>query len=332
MKVLVTGGGGFLGLALCRALQAQGYTVRSIQRRDSAALRELGVEQVLGDLANAEAVRAAVSGVDAIVHNAAMAGAWGPYQDYYRANVLGTRNVLQAARAAGVRKVVYTSTPSVTHRATHPVAGQSAAQVPYGEGLRAPYAATKKLAEIEALAANDASLAVTALRPRLIWGAGDNHLLPRLVERSRAGRLRLIGSGDNLIDSTYVTNAADAHVRALQALEPGSRNAGKAYFISNGEPRSMKDTVNALLDAAGEPPVSQHIPAAVAMAAAHVMQAAYRGLPLRGEPLLTPFVVEQMLTTHWYDMTPAREDFGYVPAVSFDQGIEQLRRSFRMTA
>lgn len=332
MKILVTGGAGFLGLALCRALQAQGYTVRSMQRRDSAELRSLGVEQVLGDLANADSVRAAVSGVDAIVHNAAMAGAWGPYEDYYRANVIGTRNVLQEARAAGIRKVVYTSTPSVTHRATHPVAGLSAAQVPYGEGLRAPYAATKKLAEIEALAANDDAMAVTALRPRLIWGAGDNHLLPRLVERSRAGKLRMIGSGDNLIDSTYVTNAADAHVLALQALEPGSRNAGKAYFISNGEPRSMKDTVNALLDAAGEPPVSRHIPAGVAMAAAQVLQAAYRVLPLRGEPVLTPFVVEQMLTTHWYDMTPAREDFGYVPALSFDQGIEHLRRSFRMKA
>ena len=325
MKVLVTGGGGFLGLALCRGLRKRGHQVVSFQRRHSPQLAELGVGQVRGDLADANAVAHAAAGVEAVFHNAAKAGAWGSYDSYHQANVVGTRNVLAACRAHGIGKLVYTSTPSVTHRATHPVEGLGADQVPYGENLQAAYAATKAIAEREVLAANDATLAVVALRPRLIWGPGDAHLLPRLVERARAGRLRIVGSGENFVDTTYIDNAAQAHFDAFQHLAPGAACAGKAYFVSNGQPMPMRKVLNALLAAAGAPPVEKSIPFKTAWRIGAVCDTLWPLLRLRSEPPMTRFLAEQLSTTHWYSMEPARRDFGYVPAVSFDEGLARLR-------
>jgi nucleoside-diphosphate-sugar epimerase len=329
MKILVTGGGGFLGQALCRGLRARGHEVVSFNRGHYAELDAIGVQQVRGDLASRDAVLAAAEGCDAVIHNAAKAGAWGPYAEFHAANVAGTDHVLAACRAHGIARLVYTSTPSVTHRATFPVAGLGADAVPYGEGLKSPYAQTKKIAEQRALAANDATLAVVALRPRLIWGLGDNQLLPRLVERARSGRLRLVGEGDNLVDTTYVDNAADAHLAALEALAPGAACAGRAYFISNGEPRTMRETVNALLAAVGAPTVARRIPFRAAYAIGAACEGLWATLPLRGEPPMTRFLAEQLVTTHWYDMAPARRDFGYVPRVSFDEGLARLRAAWR---
>src|SRR5688500_14000430 len=186
MKILVTGGGGFLGQALCQGLVARGHAVTSFNRGHYAALDAMGVRQVQGDLADRDAVLAAFAGgFDAVFHNAAKAGAWGSFDSYHRANVLGQRHVLVACRPPSIGRLVYTSTPSVTHRATHPVAGGTDDAVPYGEDLKAPYAATKLAAEKLVLAANDATLATVALRPRLIWGPGDAQLLPRIAERAR---------------------------------------------------------------------------------------------------------------------------------------------------
>lgn len=332
MKLLVTGGGGFLGSAICRLLRERGHEIVSLARNRYHALDALGVAQVQGDLADREAVLAAARGCDAVLHNAAKAGAWGAYAEYERANVLGTRNVIDACRALDIGRLVYTSTPSVTHRATHPVEGLGADAVPYGEGLKAPYARTKRIAEEMVLAANDASLATVALRPRLIWGPGDPHLLPRLAQRARAGRLRLVGDGGNVIDTTYVDNAAQAHVDALDHLAPGAACAacaGRAYFISNGEPRTMRDTLNALLAAVGAPPVTKTVPLPVAYAIGAACEGLWHALPLRGEPPLTRFLAEQLATTHWYDMGPARRDFGYAPRVTFDEGLQRLRDAHR---
>lgn len=328
MKILVTGGGGFLGQALCRGLVARGHEVLSFNRGRYQALEALGVAQRPGDLADRDAVIAAAQGCEAIFHNAAKAGAWGAYADYHRANVLGTQHVLDACRAHGIGRLVYTSTPSVTHRATHPVEGGTAENVPYGEDFKAPYATTKTIAEQAVLAANDASLATVALRPRLIWGVGDNQLLPRLVERANAGRLRLVGDGENLMDCTYIDNAAQAHFDAFARLAPGAACAGRAYFISNGEPRSARAIVNGLLQAAGAPPVSKTIPFAAAYAIGAVCEGLWTVLPLRGEPPMTRFLAEQLATTHWYDMAPARRDFGYVPSVSIDEGLARLRAAY----
>ncbi|GAB3736480.1 NAD-dependent epimerase/dehydratase family protein [Luteimonas pelagia] len=329
MRILVTGGGGFLGQALCRALLARGHEVASYTRAHYPALEPLGVREIRGDLTNAFRVREACEGMDAVFHNAAKAGAWGAYGDYFATNVLGTRNVIAACRANGIQRLVYTSTPSVTHRRTHPVEGGTAETVPYGTHLKAPYAETKQLAEREVLAANDATLATIALRPRLIWGPGDNQLLPRLVDRAHKGRLALVGGGGNVIDTTYVDNAADAHVAAFEHLAPGAACAGRAYFISNGDPRTMRETVNALLAAAGAPEVTRSIPFPLAYAVGAVGERAWRMFKLQGEPPMTRFLAEQLATTHWYDMGPARRDFGYVPRVSFEEGLDRLAASWR---
>ena len=325
MKVLVTGGGGFLGQALCRGLVERGHAVVSFNRGHYPVLDALGVAQVQGDLADRDAVFAASTGVDAIFHNAAKAGAWGSYDSYHRANVVGTDHVIAACRAHGIGKLVYTSTPSVTHRATHPVEGGTADNVPYGDDLKAAYAATKKIAEQRVLAANDAALATVALRPRLIWGVGDNQLLPRLVQRANAGRLRFVGDGNNRMDSTYVDNAAQAHFDAFAHLAPGAACAGRAYFISNGEPKTARELINSLLCAAGAPEVTKTIPFGVAYAAGVVCEGLWHALPLRGEPPMTRFLAEQLVTTHWYDMAPATRDFGYVPKVSFHEGLMRLK-------
>ena len=297
MNVLVTGGGGFLGLALCRALLAQGHQVASFSRSRHPALDALGVRQLQGDLADREAVlRAFPEGFDAVLHNAAKAGTWGSHASYFSANVIGTRNVIAACRAHGIGKLVHTSTPSVVHRATHPVEGLGADEVPYGEGVKAHYAATKIIAEREVLAANDAALATVALRPRLIWGPGDTQILPRLVARARSGRLRLAC-------------------------------AGRAYFISNGEPWPLREVINGLLRAAGAPEVRKSIPFRAAYALGAACEGLWTLLPLRGDPPMTRFLAEQLGTSHWYSMAPAARDFGYVPKVSMAEGLERLRRT-----
>lgn len=329
MRILVTGGGGFLGQALCRGLVERGHAVISFQRSHSPALAALGVDQLQGDLADAHAVTGAVAGVDAVFHNAAKAGAWGSYASYHSANVIGTDNVIAACRASGVDRLVYTSTPSVTHRATHPVEGLGADEVPYGENLQAPYAATKAIAERSVLAANDAQLATIALRPRLIWGPGDQQILPRLVERARSGRLRLVGDGSNKVDTTYIDNAAQAHLDAFDHLAPGAACAGKAYFISNGEPWPMREVLNALLAATGTPPVHKTLSFRAAYRLGAVCEAAWQLLPLKGEPPLTRFLAEQLCTPHWYSMEPARRDFGYVPRVSMAEGLLRLKKAWK---
>lgn len=324
MKVLVTGGGGFLGTGLSRALVARGYTVSSFQRSHAAELDALGVRQIRGDIADADAVRAAFAGHEAIFHNAAKAGAWGSYQSYYDANVRGTENVLAACRGHGIARLVYTSTPSVTHSGRHAVEGGNEQNTPYGSGFKAPYPATKLMAEKAVIAANDDALATVSLRPRLIWGPGDTQLLPRLVERARKGRLRFIDGGHNRMDTTYVDNAVAAHLAAFDALRPGAACAGKAYFISNGEPRAIRDIVNSLLAAAGEPPVQAALPYRLAYTVGMLCEGLWHLLPLAGEPPMTRFLAEQLSTPHWYDISAAQRDFGYAPTISTAEGLQRL--------
>lgn len=335
MKILVTGGAGFLGQAICRGLLAQGHMVISTQRRRSIDLDAMGVEQRLGDLADAAHVQRALEGVDAVFHNAAKAGHWGSEQSYIEANVTGTMNVLAACRAHGIARLVYTSTPSVAHNGRVPCEGGNEISTPYAPAFKAPYPRTKQIAEKAVLAANGSAVAgggtlsTVALRPRLIWGPGDTNLLPRLVERARAGRLRFIAGGHNRMDTTYVDNAADAHLKAFAALGPGSACAGKAYFISNGEPQPVREIINGLLVAAGEPRVEASVPFAVAYAAGALCEVLWHTLPLKGEPPMTRFVAEQLATPHWYDLTAAKRDFGYVPQVRVAEGLDRLARWWR---
>ena len=331
MHVLVTGGGGFLGGALCRALLERGERVSSLSRKTYPALAAAGVRQLQFDLADFAGLSEALRGVDAVFHVAALAGAWGDFRSYFDANVVGTQNVIAACRMNGVRTLVFTSTPSVAHRGSTAVEGLDAERAPLATRFKAAYPATKAAAEAAVLQANGADLATVALRPRLIWGPGDNHLLPRLVERARAGKLKLIGDGQNKIDTTYIDNAVAAHLAAFDTLhgKPGAACAGRAYFISNGEPKPIIEVVNGLLRAAGAPVVEQFIPFRAAYAIGAVCERAWSWLPLPGEPPLTRFVVEQLATPHWYDMSPARRDFGYQPTVHAIEGLALLTKALR---
>ena len=325
MKALVTGGGGFLGKAIVRALLQRGIEVHSFSRGEYPALAELGVKQHRGNLVDANAIARAAEGSDVVFHVAAKPGIWGDYDDYHQANVIATQNVIAACRRHGIRKLVHTSSPSVVFDGRD-MEGINES-VPYPDHFKAHYPRTKALAEQIVRTANDAQLATVSLRPHLIWGPGDNHLLPRLVARARSGQLARIGTNKNLIDTIYIDNAADAHLLAADRLSPGSAIAGKVYFISQGDPVPMWDMINRLLDAAGAPPVTRRVPRWLAMLLATGFEIAHRVTGRRGEPRLTRFVVSEMSTAHWFDISAARRDLGYAPRISIAEGLERLRHA-----
>ena len=258
MRVLVTGGGGFLGRAIVQRLLARGERVRSFARGAYPDLRALGVDVYQGDLTDAATVTDAVRGCDLVFHVAARPGVWGRYRDFYRPNVLGTRNVLDACLALGVRRLVYTSSPSVVFDGRDMEGVDE--RVPYPDHYEAHYPKTKAIAERLVLAANGPGLATVALRPHLIWGPGDNHLVPRILERGRSGTLRRFRGPAKLVDSVYIDNAADAHLQAADRLTLGSAIGGRAYFISNGEPWPLWELVDRILQAGGSccAPAPQH--------------------------------------------------------------------------
>lgn len=326
LRALVTGGGGFLGRAIVTRLLKRGLAVRSFARGEYPDLALLGVEVTRGDLDDAAAVRRACEGCDIVFHAAARPGVWGDYADYYRTNFLGTVNVVEACRAAGVPRLVYTSSPSVVfHGGDMENASES---VPYPAHFEAAYPETKSMAERYVLRANGVALSTTALRPHLIWGPGDNHLIPRIVARARAGRLRRVGDNRNRVDTIFIDNAADAHLQAAERLGPGAPVAGRAYFISQGEPQPLWDIVDRILRAAGEPPLTKSVSARAAWAAGGLLELVYSTFSLAGEPMMTRFVAHELSTAHWFDLTAARRDFGFAPAVSLDEGFERLAAAF----
>ena len=329
MKVLVTGGGGFLGGYIVRQLVERGDNVRSFSRGVYDGLSKLGVEQKQGSLDDAQAVSDAVAGCDAVVHVGSKAGVWGPYEEYYRANVVGTENVINACIKHGVKRLVYTSSPSVVFQDGDMENADESA--PYPDHYSSNYPKTKAMAERMIIAANGDNLATVALRPHLIWGPRDNHLFPRLVSRAKAGRLLIIGNGKNLIDTVWVENAAKAHILALDKLEPGARIAGKVYFITNGEPRSIKAFLNFVMDIYGLPPVKRHVPRWLAYVVGWLFETAYNKLKLKSEPLVTPFVVEEMTQSHWFNISNARNDLGYNPDITVDEGARIYKEYLRKT-
>ncbi len=322
MKALVTGGGGFLGGAIVRLLRERGDAVQSLARGSYPALAALGVVQVQGDIGDREAVLQAAAGCDVVFHVAAKAGVWGSYADYYRANVTGTENVLAACRAHGIGRLVHTSSPSVVFDGNDVEGGDET--LTYPAHYEAHYPRTKALAERLVLAANDAHLATVALRPHLIWGPEDNHLVPRIIARAKAGKLRRIGNRPCPVDTVYVDNAAQAHLLAADRLAPGSPVAGRAYFISNGEPIPLWEMVNRILAAGGLPPVTRTVSPLVARAAGVICEGLWTLLRLPGEPPMTRFLAKELATAHWFDITAARRDFGYQPAISIDEGLVRL--------
>ncbi len=322
-KALVTGGGGFLGRAVVELLLQRGDSVRSFSRGRYTELEDLGVEQQRGDLADAEAVRKACLGCDVVFHVAANAGLWGKYELFYAANVAGTRNVIAGCRAAGVSRLVYTSSPSVVFDGADMEGANESALYP--KRFKAAYPATKAQAEQMVLEANDPGLATVALRPHLIWGPRDTHLVPGILKRGRAGKIKRLGRRPKRVDFTYITNAADAHLLAADRLAPGSSISGRAYFITNGEPVVLWDFINQLLGLAGIPAVRSTVPPGLAYAAGWVAENVWRAFRLRGEPPMTRFLAEELATSHWFNIEAARRDLGYRPQVSMDEGLQRLK-------
>lgn len=323
MKVLVTGASGMLGAAVARTLADRGDDVTVMQRRSAG----LGLREVLGDVADAEVVRRAVTGQDAVVHLAARVNVTGAWAEFERANIGGTSSVVAGCLAEDVSRLVHVSTPSVAHL------GSSLVGVPAGPAdsirARGNYARSKAIAEQIALAAAG-DLAVVAIRPHLVWGPGDTQLVGRLVQRAKTGRLPIIGSGAALVDTTYVSNAADALVAALDRCDLVS---GRALVVSNGEPRPVAELLADICLAAGVAPPSRHIPPALASAVGSIAEVIWSS-PLVGDrsarvsqdPPITRFVAEQLSTAHWFDQRETRSALGWTPRLTLDEGLVELAR------
>ena len=319
MKALVTGGGGFVGKAVVERLLARGVEVSSIGRSPQPGLEKMGVEVIQGDLADKAATVDACKGMDAVFHVAAKAGVWGSRESFFNANVVGTRNVLTGCREGGVGRLIYTSTPSVVFNG-----GQFTGEdesLPYGSNWLCHYAETKAIAEEEVLSSNGKDgLASVALRPHLVWGVGDPHLLPRVIARAQAGRLRIVGDGKNKVDISHVDNVADAHLLALDALESGNAN-GKAFFLSQGEPVVLWDWLNDILQRLDIPPVTKQVSPGFAKTMGRVLEGVWSTFRLQGEPPMTRFVAVELAKSHFYSIEAAKRDLGYVPKMTTQEGV-----------
>lgn len=323
MKALVTGGGGFLGFAIVKMLRQQGAQVHTLARNYYAKLESLEITQHLGDLACYADVERAATECDVVFHVAAKAGIWGDYDDYYQANVTGTENVIKACRLLGIQKLVYTSSPSVVFDGTS-MEGLDES-LPYPQQYETAYPETKAIAERAVIAANDQQLATVSLRPHLIWGPEDNHLTPRIIERGGAGKLRRIGKQDHKVDCIFVDNAAHAHLLAAEKLSIDSNIAGKCYFISQDDPRNLWDIVNGILATANIAPVTKTIPFRIAYSIGWLLETVYKRLKREQEPPMTRFLARELSTGHWFNMNAAKNELGYTPLVSIEEGFIQLK-------
>ncbi|MCH9838322.1 MAG: NAD-dependent epimerase/dehydratase family protein [Ilumatobacter sp.] len=326
-RVAITGASSLIGRSLATLLVARGDRVVAFQRGEFStdpvdADVTAQVEQHRGDVRDRAALDAALAGCDVVVHLAAKVGVAGHRDEYVAVNVDGTRNVLAAAKRNGLRGVVHVSSPSVAHDGQSIVGG--AADPPVAYHGTAWYPETKAIAERDALAASDGVCAVVAVRPHLVWGPGDVQLVGRIVERAEAGRLALVGGGRALVDTTYIDNAVTALTAAVDAVGPGKACAGKAYVVSNGEPRPIRELVEAFCRAADVPFEPRNLPLSVALRIGSIIDRIWSRLDRSDEPPLTRFIAEQLGTAHWFDQRAVRHDLDWQPTVSIDQGLKTL--------
>ena len=319
--VLVTGASGFVGGKIVERLLAEGRRVRAYSRRPLPQLEARGVEISLGELTDAAAVRTACTGVDSIFHVAARVGVWGPAEEFRRVNIDGTACLLATAYETGVGRFVFTSSPSVVYTGGDLRGIDESA--PFCTRAPCAYPTTKAIAERLVRAANSPALRTVALRPHLVWGPGDRNLVPRVVAAARRGRLRVVGRGENRVDLTHIDNVVDAHLLAERALaRADSPAAGRAYFITNGEPVALWPWTNDLLRQLGIPPLRRRISMGAATAIGSACESIWRIFHLRGEPPMTAFAAHELATDHWFSIEAARHDLDYAPRTSMAAGLE----------
>jgi nucleoside-diphosphate-sugar epimerase len=323
VRALVTGGGGFLGRYIVEKLLQRGDQVRILARGHYPDLERAGVEGVQADIRDASRVAEACAGIDVVFHVAALPAIWGKWEDFYGINFEGTKNVVAGSVAHGVGRLVYTSTPSVVFDGSN-LCGINETY-PYPQRYSCHYPATKAMAERYVIATNGKQgLLTTALRPHLVWGPGDRHLIPRVLNRARAGRLFIVGDGSNKVDITYVENAAEAHLQAMDHLQPGSPVAGQVYFISQGEPVALWDFINQILERLGIPRVTRRIPCGIARVFGGGLEVLYNMLRLSTEPPMTRFLATHLARSHFFDISKAIQHFGYRPRITTIEGLERL--------
>ena len=327
MYVLVTGANGFLGRHIVDQLVLRGDRVRALCRQDAPQLTAMGVEVLRGDVRDRETVLEACRGIDVVFHVAAITGIWGRWQDFYDINVRGTEYVIEGCRAHGVSRLIYTSSPSVTYDGRDQLGVDES--VPYPASWYCHYPHSKALGEQHVLRANGTGgLKTCSLRPHLIWGPHEKSFLDRLVEKSEAGQLRQVGAGGNMVDMVYVENAASAHLLAADALEGNAPAAGRAYFISQGKPVNCWEWINQLLTIAGGQPIKKIISRRAARWLGRLCEITYRTLRLPGEPPMTRFLADQLSTSHYFNISRARNDLGYEPTISTEEGLARLAAAY----
>ncbi len=321
-KALVTGGGGFVGKAIVEQLLDRSVSCVVLGRNRYPNLEEKGVVCIQGDIREKKSVTSAMQGVDTVFHVAALAGIWGSWDDYYSINVAGSQNVLSACRETGVKRLIYTSTPSVVFDGND-IEGDNES-LPYPGRFLCHYAKSKMMAEKIVLQANNNNLLTCAIRPHLVWGPGDPHLIPRLLERGRSGSLKIVGSGTNMVDISYIDNVAHAHLLAADNLEETGSCSGKPYFISQGEPVNLWDWINELFNVLKIKSVNRSVSLSAAYRIGAFLEFVYTVLQRKSEPPMTRFLAEQLGRSHYFSIQAAQNDLQYSPLVSTRDGMKRL--------
>jgi 2-alkyl-3-oxoalkanoate reductase len=324
MRTLVTGGGGFLGSGIAKSLHEKQHDVTVVGRKHYPHL-PTDINQCQGDIRDFDFLRKCIAGMDAVFHTAAFPGIWGRPEEFYSINVDGTRNVIKACLLNGVSKLIFTSSPSVIY-------GNSSLEgvnetVPYPENYLCEYPRTKALAEKLVVEANGVDLATISIRPHLIWGPGDPHLIPRLLAKADKGKLVRVGQGDNKVDIIYIDNAVHAHLKACDSIGPGKPSAGKVYFVSDDAPVNLWEWINEVLEKTKRAPITRSISYRMASGLGYFLEGLYKIGNITKEPAMTRFLASQLATSHYFDISKAKKDLGYEPVVKPEEGMRRLIQS-----
>ena len=325
MKYLVTGGGGFLGTAIVRQLRERGDDVTVLGRSHYPHIEALGARCHRADLSKSTDLHTILSDIDVVIHTAAKAGVWGKKEDFWAINVEGTKNILQAAKESGVSRFVHTSSPSAVWNGGDEC-NLTESDCPYPKTFLSHYPHSKAKAEQIVLNENTSTFRTTALRPHLIWGPEDPHLIPRILDR--AHRLRIVGDGSNKVGICFVENAAYAHILAADELAQQAKNAGKAYFITDMEPVLLWAWINNLLSSLGKTAITKRISLSWAQSIGGMLEWIWKTFGLSGEPMMTRFVARQLASSHYYDLSAAIQDFGYKEHTAPAEGMKKTLRYF----